>query len=374
MNNAFCSLLFYFISHIALSQIVQVKDLSQENIARYGNLHSTKEVKVALLKNDFARSSLTNPWIVSELNDLRIDSIHLVFTAYPHQRNFDALNQKRINNLFKAFPKLSTEDSIEWKIFRQTDAHNEEDAKSLYHGFVIFYDDRPALAHGQVDSTSIAARKEYLERKLENAAMQMAGVEIGTDRSTEVILDRIGQNLDSIVIVSDWTGSMYGHTLQVLSWQVNKNAKEKVMSYIFFNDGDGKYSQLKKVGETGGIYESPTPQVYPVLRTMGYVRGRGDGGDIPENDFEALLHAQKKYPTAKSLVLIADNYSSVRDSVLMDSINIPVQVVLARLIIRDRQFPINQNYVKIALKTGGSIHSYFGDYTTKEELEALLKD
>lgn len=47
-----------------------------------------------------------------------------------------------------------------------------------------------------------------------------------------------------------------------------------------------------------------------------------------ENDLEALLEAKKYMDDNWELILIADNYSPVRDIELLEKLDIPVHVIL----------------------------------------------
>ena len=78
----------------------------------------------------------------------------------------------------------------------------------------------------------------------------------------------------------------------------------------------------------------------------------GYGGDSPENDMEALLKAQKKLGTGSEIILIADNYSEVRDMALISKLTAPVHIILCGY-----EGAINEDYLEIAYKTGGSIHT-----------------
>jgi len=79
----------------------------------------------------------------------------------------------------------------------------------------------------------------------------------------------------------------------------------------------------------------------------------GGGGDAPENDIEALLRAQEKMVSDTSqLILLADNYSPVKDISLLNDINRPVRVIICG----ENGF-LNMDCLEIAYKTGGSIHT-----------------
>lgn len=85
----------------------------------------------------------------------------------------------------------------------------------------------------------------------------------------------------------------------------------------------------------------------------------GSGGDVEENNVEALIKAMKAYPDAEDIIMIADNYATPRDLKLMDKINKPIKIILC-----GTQFGINVEYLNFAMKTKSSIHTIDSDIKT----------
>jgi hypothetical protein len=98
------------------------------------------------------------------------------------------------------------------------------------------------------------------------------------------------------------------------------------------------------------------------LSTTFQAMSLGTGGDLVENDLEALIHAAKSYSTAGQIILIADNSSSPRDMQLIDSLSVPVRIVLCGAL-----QGVNTSYLDLARATGGSVH------TIEEDLLGLAK-
>ena len=158
-------------------------------------------------------------------------------------------------------------------------------------------------------------------------------------------------------IVTDITGSMSPYYFQVILWHALELTADPEVSYTFFNDGDSKI--MKEIGSTGGIYHSKG-NLNQMVKTVKLGTSRGNGGDGPENDVEALItELQKKNP--RNLILIADNYSSVRDIELLIKIGITVKVIICGA----SDMPIHEDYLRLAYKTGGSIH------TIEEDIKSL---
>jgi len=165
-----------------------------------------------------------------------------------------------------------------------------------------------------------------------------------------------------MLIVNDWTGSMHPYGAQAVLWHRLNFEKNAVKYFIFFNDGNQKITRQKRIGNTGGIYYCKPDSIEYLLKVMKFVAKRGDGGDIPENNIEVLLKGIKIFKGYDELVMIADNNAGVRDMILLDKVKVPVRVVLCGL---SENQPIHPDYLEIARKTGGSIH------TMKEDIVGL---
>ncbi len=93
-------------------------------------------------------------------------------------------------------------------------------------------------------------------------------------------------------------------------------------------------------------------------------RNAGDGGDVEENNIEAILFAVKKNPKLKEVYMIADNNANMRDYDLMDRVKVPVHIILCGV---KEKIPINTEYLDLARHTNGSIH------TVEEDIDNLIK-
>lgn len=169
------------------------------------------------------------------------------------------------------------------------------------------------------------------------------------DDSKSVIFKAFEENQHwrDAIVICDWTGSMYPYMGQVLAFHVANLDKRLVKELVLFNDGDKK--KIKPIGETGGIYfsEPDTSKLYKVIEKA---VDNGNGGDSPENDVEAILEAQKKYPNAPYYILIADD-SPIRDISIAKQIKKPVHVILVNTNeIRD--------YLYLAKVTKGSVTTW----------------
>jgi len=163
----------------------------------------------------------------------------------------------------------------------------------------------------------------------------------------------------SKMIVTDVTGSMYPYMKQVALWHLLEIMNKERSDYVFFNDGDDQPEQQKVIGSTGGIYLNLNNSPDSVIKTMYVAMEKGSGGDSPENDIEALIKAVKFRKGNAELILIADHLSPVKDIELLKQIKIPVRVILCGA----SGGMCHPDYLEIAYKTGGSIHTIEEDIT-----------
>lgn len=172
------------------------------------------------------------------------------------------------------------------------------------------------------------------------------------------VLDRLKKRFPQQVVVTDVTGSMSPYMEQVAVWHALNLVPKNTYQYFFFNDGDRKPDG--PIGKSGGIYDcgGQVKDLKKVLKMMSTASRNGGGGNSPENDIEALLAASKKRNKIEELVLVADNNSPVRDMVLLSQLNIPVRIIACGTEPNDwGASAVNEQYLWIAYKTGGSVHT-----------------
>lgn len=160
-------------------------------------------------------------------------------------------------------------------------------------------------------------------------------------------------------VTGDVTVSMYPYTAQLLLW-IRQHGLDNVASdYCFFNDGNDTPNSEKKIGSTGGIYTQHCETYEEVKALLKETMAKGDGGDLPENDIEALIASENKFPQHDFQVLIADNRAPVKDLLLVSKLKKPVRIVLCGA----NDYNISADYLTIARKTKGSVHLMEKDIT-----------
>lgn len=227
----------------------------------------------------------------------------------------------------------------------------------------------------KVEAERIAAEEKRIKEELAafEKKCKKLGITVEEGRRREVLEMVLGNGTtnDTVVsavlnrnkwteklIVCDLTGSMSPYAAQLAAWYQLTYLKEKNLQFVFFNDGDNMPDSRKKIGSTGGIYYSPSNGVDSLFKTIAKVASRGSGGDCPENNMEALIKGVKVAKPYKELVMIADNYAPVKDISLLKNFNAPVHIILCGA----NNF-ILEDYLNIAWKTKGSIHTMEEDIT-----------
>jgi hypothetical protein len=168
------------------------------------------------------------------------------------------------------------------------------------------------------------------------------------------VVDR-HRDLDSVLLVVDLTGSMGPYIAQVLDMMkamVEKNDK-RILSIALFNDGNGKPDKAKKIGSTGGIIilqGDITLDVLgdAVLKSM----KKGSGGDVMENNLEAVLQGLSACKGCGNVMLVCDNFATPRDGILLPQVDRPIHWIIC-----GAYGGINVNYLDLARQNKGIVHT-----------------
>lgn len=184
-----------------------------------------------------------------------------------------------------------------------------------------------------------------------------------SDTSSNVVYNVFKRNTawKNKLIVADLTGSMYPYAQQLSTWLKLHFLKDTTsQNFSFFNDGDKKRDDHKKIGSTGGVYYCKAKTIDELIATMDLTIKKGQGGDAPENVIEGILYGLSKSGKVSEVILIADNWAKVRDIKLLSRIRVPVHVVLCGVF---EGMEISEDYLNIAYKTKGSVHTIEQDIT-----------
>lgn len=209
--------------------------------------------------------------------------------------------------------------------------------------------------------------KRKREWKLEEHRTDPEGMDFGSGYSNNpdsVVITAIRRNgWTNFVMVCDVTSSMSPYTAQIFAAMPSVIENRKCKGVMFFNDGDGKTTNQKRMGKAGGIYFTKELRMDSTWMLARKCMARGNGGDLPENNVEALLQAEKSNPGGE-LVLVADNWASPRDLSMCDELTQPVHVILCCA-----RGGVNPDYLFLARVTGGSLHLRDEDITNLPQMK-----
>ncbi len=319
------------------------------------------------LENGYAQYKIKNPEAWTKLKDKnKATQIEVVYTKYPKDLQFwltpyHDLLANRLKALFEVDPDLN-DVSIKFIMVLQTECETDEQARKMWHGVLIRY--RPMtkeeLKQKQVEESEDGEKESVPGMPSGFSTVKRFIKSVGGmyDSVIYKVLDRNTQWKD-LLLVSDWTGSNYQYAAQSIYWHMLNMDKSGIKYFSFFNDGDDKGEFDKKVGETGGLYFAPASNTRKVVTTFKTSMRKGLGGEIPENDVEAIVKSLEEYPDAETVVLVADN-SPFRDFELIEKIKVPVHVIL-----QGAEWGINPQYINLAYLTGGSLHTLKKDYNSE---------
>ena len=288
------------------------------------------------------------------------DHYNMSLTFFPNV--FELKTGSDTNSLLITTIKLKFPSTKEYEITKKEAAARIAKRDSLYRLYETKKELSIAALKATLDSAAKATAKKITIPGKEKVTIAPATAE-STDDVVMHVLNRNKDKWKTKVIVTDVTGSMYPYMKEVALWQKLEQMNHEASDYVFFNDGDNKPDYQKEIGNTGGIYFSLKNNPDSMLTTMYLAMAKGSGGDPAENDLEALLRARKYKTDSAELILIADNYAPVKDLELLNQLTVPVRVILCGA----KFTQVNPDYLRIAYKTGGSVH------TIEEDIMDLSK-
>ena len=103
------------------------------------------DTNIVYLPMEFSSSEFKTKTLPTLPSDRTILTVHLVYTKFREVDTFNQplLNRNRYENLKTLWPELFALKGIQFRAFEQNKAKTEDDAKKLFHGFIIFYKAKP---------------------------------------------------------------------------------------------------------------------------------------------------------------------------------------------------------------------------------------
>lgn len=400
---SFLIFLFSSLSSIA-NQFQQLVDASVQEV-EVVDLNQLKSNQLAIAM-PFARELILNPEQRRHFDEQVVIKIELVYTKYRTSPTFNQkqLNYNRLTELNKLLPDLFKNPLWDYALVSQTNGNSREECNPMFHGFIVTF--RPNSS-----PTTLAAESSYLQQVVDNLIKQSnnedpkdkLNYELKTrwdnkigyvhdtiwkvneikqvpvpdffydhslyqDSTVLNVFDR-NQSWQNFAVVTDVTGSMSPYIAQVFVWLKKQTENNNAKYFVFFNDGDNKESRKKKPLETGGVYGTTNKGLEAVMQTAANCMGKGSGGgERQENDVEAILLAQQEYEDAHEIILVADNFESMRDYKYIDKISKPVRIISCGA--KNR---VNIEYLDLARITKGSIHTKTSDVYDLDKIKSGQK-
>lgn len=342
------TLSLFVLSFVSPAQTRKIEDIiHQKEVKRHRYFLRTNSLEAVVINMPFGESTVISMMDKANLKDADIYQVDLVYTDYPKGIDLNNLNKQRIMKALEARKDLVANENITWQLIRQMDCKSEAEAKILFHGIVIHY--RPA----QSEKLYNYEQEFYKSTLPSNASVKIKNEQLKNFKDTTVVaVFRRNKQWKNSTVVADVTCSMSPYASQLALWFLYKLNDRETTNIVLFNDGDGKPNHMKIIGKTGGIYTKSSDKYEDFLKLLLEATSKGCSGDTPENGIEAILRAQKEFPEAKEIIFIADNYAPMRDTSLISQIKTPVRIIAC-----GTQFFTNVQYLNLAKKTGGSIHS-----------------
>jgi len=336
---------------ISIDSILQlpVKKIKQWKVARAND-------STAILPLVYAADDWVKQPAVQKLKDASITKVELLYSDYPKGDPLTGLNKARLKELRKILPGIFENSNIDWRLVRQTNCTDTTSARALFHGFVISYSKEPPFADRTYEIGYIKSLFDTSFKK-DTPKGSMKYGEPPKDSTVIKVLER--NHWYRMMVVADVTGSMSPYTAQFLLWLKLQAIDKVVKQFIFFNDGDGITDDQKALGKTGGIYGKRTTKFDEAAELVYKTMERGNGGDIPENNVEALLKAYTMCPDCTNIVMIADNNAPVKDMALARQLNKPIKIIVCG----SNGNGVNKDFLNLARISGGSVHTIEDDLT-----------
>ena len=188
----------------------------------------------------------------------------------------------------------------------------------------------------------------------------------------KTVLERNINRWKNVVIVCDFTSSMYPYGTQVFDWLAKNMQNEKLKGIVFFTDCDslGRQTDGKTPAKMFFSREKNEEKLWELM--LAALENTNYNLDDEENNVEAAIFAQNNFADADEIVMIADNTSAVKDMVLLNQLKKPVHLIVCGEN-QEKNQPFQADFLKIALKNNGSIHTLENDLEDIQHLKNNLK-
>lgn len=183
-------------------------------------------------------------------------------------------------------------------------------------------------------------------------------------------LDRNIEKWKNVVVVCDITSSMFPYTTQVFDWMSENLDNTSIKGIVFFTDCDslGNQTRGKLPGKMFMVKTRDELTLWDTMFTA--INNTENNKDRAENNIEALLFAEKNFPEADEIVMIADNSSPVKDMKNLSKVKKKTHIILCGETY-ERDLAFQSDYVQIAKKTHGTIHTFEDDIENPSNIKEM---
>jgi hypothetical protein len=157
-------------------------------------------------------------------------------------------------------------------------------------------------------------------------------------------------------IIANIDCSMYQYLDELMVWNYSDEQEQNNNTYWLFNGFQNDSKPSSSGNDRRGIFFVPNNDVAGFCNTVDKIVNFSCGGNRLENVVEALILGAKDKSPEEELLFIADNYSDVSDLNKLQELHVPVRVLLTA-----SEYGVNEHYLEIAYRTGGSIHTIHED-------------
>ncbi|TND08420.1 MAG: hypothetical protein FD123_2216 [Bacteroidetes bacterium] len=263
---------------------------------------------------------------------------------FKYHKNYDILQYEYTKGTSESTLKIGYVGTKEYERIQAEKKHREEEEKKRL--------EKEKKDFEEACRKAAISVKEGRKRELDD---YVSGRKKFSNDVVTRVLGRNKQWTDKLILC-DLTGSMAPYASQLEVWYKMNAKLEQKAQFVFFNDGDNKDDRQKIIGETGGIYYTPALPIDELAGFMATVAGKGNGGDCPENNMEALIKGVKMAKPFREIIMIVDNNAAVKDIALLGKFNMPVHIILC-----GSGGYAAPDYLRIAWKTKGSVHTIEDD-------------
>ena len=344
----------------------------------------------------FAKATVLNLEQKKKINEKVLVKLELVYTQFKTVNSFNQkkLNENRLIALQQLAPSVFENRLWDFDLISQTNGNSRNECEQLFHGFILTFRPNSTVktlaleANYLTDLAKALIAQDSIDNDTKNKKFIIKthyDLKIGYLHDTiwykdtvkpvpppdffynqelykdSTVLNAFERNTTwkNFIVVTDVTGSMSPYSAQVFVWLKAQAENKKAAYFVFFNDGDDKEAVNKKPLATKGIYVVENKNLETVIKAATKcMRNGSGGGENLENDVEAIIEGVKYCPTADEIILVADNYESMRDYEYFDKIKKPVHVILC-----GSENRINIQYLDLARKTNGTVHTVKSDVT-----------